>query len=78
MMFSHHFQCSVPILTKSENLKIQDGRRSWRHLCNCGCHESESNKTWLGLIEYTNEARFMCQHHVNRVNDVESRGEGSD
>ena len=32
MLFSHHFQYSIQIWIKSENLKIQDGGHLWRHL----------------------------------------------
>ena len=56
MLFSHHFQYSIRIWIKSENLKIQDGGHLWRYLGSYGCHGNQLDTTWFRLIESTNEA----------------------
>ena len=43
----------MKIWTKSENLKIQDGGRVWRHLFDYCCHGIQWGTTWFRLIEST-------------------------
>ena len=56
MLFSHHFQYSIRIWIKSENLKIQDGGHLWRYLGSYGCHGNQLDTTWFRLFESTKEA----------------------
>ena len=73
MLFSHHFQHSIRIWIKSEIIEIQDGNLLLRHLCNYGCHGNELDSMWK-----VQRKLIMCaKYHVNRMNGVESRGEGS-
>ena len=59
MLFSRQSEVEkVKIWTKSENFKIQDGSRPWRHLFDYFCHGNQLDTMWLRLIESTNEACY--------------------
>ena len=63
MLFSPYafWSTKIQIWTKSENLKIQNGGRLWRHLFDYRCNENQLNTKLFLLTESTNEAYCMCQ-----------------
>ena len=57
----------VKIWTKSENLRIQDGSRLWRHLFDYCCHGNQLDTTWFHLVKSTNEA--CCVYQISSESD---------
>ena len=51
----------MKIWTKSENFKIQDGGRLWRHLFDYCCRGNQLDTAWFRLIESTNETCYTYQ-----------------
>ena len=76
MLFAHHFQYYNSNLDKIWKLKNPNGVNLWRCLCSCNCH----GISWHHVVMFNWKYRWSkCdKYHVNRMNCIESRGEGSD
>ena len=49
------------------------------HLCKVnGCHGNQLDTMWLCFIESRRKLILFAKYDVNRMNCVESKGEGSD